>query len=517
MPRHLAAPLLLSAVLVTAFSGVASAADPGRLDVPSHNRVARPSTGAVSPKVHSGLVPQSAPGANGRLAYVRSPALAFPDSIWSMTSAGADQQRLTPDAGDYGDIWPSYSPGGTMIAFTRDRVAGNPTIDGDIWLMQANGTGLKRLTSTSTSDVLPDWTPDGSWLVFASYRSGGEDIYSMRIDGTDVRRLTTNAAKDSYPTVSPDGTRIAFASARDDALNGTLDIYTMNMDGSGVTRLTTAADDDYAPDWSPDGSKVAFTSWRNGDAEIFVMNANGSGQTNLTNDPTFDDNEPSWSLDGTKIAIWSYDNTDPNSDADVYVMTATGAAQTAVGSSSTFDEWSPDWQPIPAFPLVDARFSPFKSDIEWVFNAGITSGCSSERYCPNDPVTRAQMASFLARALHLSGSAPDAFTDDNGSIYEPNINLVAQAGIASGCGGTNFCPNGLVSREQMASFLARALHLSGPAPDAFTDDNTSIHEPNINLVAREGIATGCGGTLYCPLANVTRGQMAAFLHRAFGP
>ncbi|HEV2951905.1 MAG TPA: S-layer homology domain-containing protein, partial [Actinomycetota bacterium] len=70
------------------------------------------------------------------------------------------------------------------------------------------------------------------------------------------------------------------------------------------------------------------------------------------------------------------------------------------------------------------------------------------------------------------------------------------------------------SREQMASFLARALHLSGAAPDAFIDDETSIHEPNINLVARDGIATGCGGTNYCPTANVTRGQMAAFLHRA---
>jgi hypothetical protein len=69
----------------------------------------------------------------------------------------------------------------------------------------------------------------------------------------------------------------------------------------------------------------------------------------------------------------------------------------------------------------------------------------------------------------------------------------------------------------MASFLARALHLSGVAPDAFSDDETSIHEPNINLVARDGIASGCGNGKYCPLANVTRGQMAAFLHRAFGP
>jgi len=168
-------------------------------------------------------------------------------------------------------------------------------------------------------------------------------------------------------------------------------------------------------------------------------------------------------------------------------------------------------------PFTDIASSPFKSDIEWVYLAGIASGCSLTLYCPDGYVTRAQMASFLARALHLSGSAPDAFTDDNGNIHEPNINLVAKAGIATGCGGTKFCPDGLVSRDQMASFLARALHLSGSAPDAFTDDNGNIHEPNINLVAKAGIATGCGGTKYCPLADVTRGQMAAFLHRAFGP
>jgi hypothetical protein len=168
-------------------------------------------------------------------------------------------------------------------------------------------------------------------------------------------------------------------------------------------------------------------------------------------------------------------------------------------------------------PFTDIAASPFKSDIEWVYLAGITTGCTPTLYCPDGFVTREQMASFLARSLHLTGSAPDAFTDDETSIHEANINLVAKAGIASGCAVNKFCPKGLVSREQMASFLARAKHLSGAAPDAFTDDETSIHEPNINLVARDGIATGCGGTKYCPVADVTRGQMAAFLHRAFGP
>ena len=187
-----------------------------------------------------------------------------------------------------------------------------------------------------------------------------------------------------------------------------------------------------------------------------------------------------------------------------------------LGDGTTASSYVPVAVVFPATPFTDIASSPFKPDIEWVYTAGITSGCTATTYCPSGYVTREQMASFLARALHLSGSAPDAFTDDEASPHEPNINLVAKAGIASGCAVNRFCPTGLVSREQMASFLARALHLAGAAPDAFTDDETSIHEPNINLVAREGVATGCGNNKYCPTANVTRGQMAAFLHRAFG-
>ncbi len=171
----------------------------------------------------------------------------------------------------------------------------------------------------------------------------------------------------------------------------------------------------------------------------------------------------------------------------------------------------------PSAPFTDIANSVFKSDIEWAYLTGLSSGCSPTLYCPGTRVTREQMASFLARALGLQGNGVDVFTDDETSIHEPNINRVYAAGITTGCGGSKFCPKGIVSRGQMASFLSRALDLSGPAPNAFTDDNGSIHEPNINLIAREGIATGCGGGKYCPTASVTRGQMAAFLHRAFGP
>ena len=118
----------------------------------------------------------------------------------------------------------------------------------------------------------------------------------------------------------------------------------------------------------------------------------------------------------------------------------------------------------PTTPFGDIASSIFRTDIEWAYLEGITTGCEDILYCPDGYVTREQMASFLARALKLGGTAPDAFTDDESSIHEPNINLVAKAGIATGCAPGKYCPTCRISREEMASFLARALKLAAPPP-----------------------------------------------------
>jgi len=163
----------------------------------------------------------------------------------------------------------------------------------------------------------------------------------------------------------------------------------------------------------------------------------------------------------------------------------------------------------------DLGTTPFKSDILWLYSSGIAAGCGTARFCPSQNVLRDQMASFLARALGLGGSPPDAFTDDNGNLHELQINRIAAAGIASGCATAKYCPSDPVRRDAMASFLARALGLGGSPPDAFTDDNGNLHELQINRVAGAGVASGCGGGKFCPAGLVTREQMAAFLRRAF--
>jgi len=167
-----------------------------------------------------------------------------------------------------------------------------------------------------------------------------------------------------------------------------------------------------------------------------------------------------------------------------------------------------------ASPFHDIDGHPFENDIVWLWESDITGGCGATTFCPNAPVTREQMASFLTRALHLPATTTDFFTDDEGSAHEGAINRLAASGITGGCAPGRFCPRSTVTREQMASFLARAFDLSLGTIDYFNDDDRSPHQTDIHRLAASGITGGCGGSRFCPRTNVTRGQMAAFLHRA---
>ncbi|HEY6628513.1 MAG TPA: VanW family protein [Acidimicrobiia bacterium] len=177
----------------------------------------------------------------------------------------------------------------------------------------------------------------------------------------------------------------------------------------------------------------------------------------------------------------------------------------------------------PGGTFIDDDGDVHEGSIEAIYAAGLTGGCDSRgiRYCPNDRVTRGQMAAFLARALNLPVSPDDRFTDDNSSDFEAAINKVAAAGITLGCNppaNTRFCPDRPVTRAEMATFLVRSFpDLPDSGPDVFTDDNTDVHQANINRIAAGGITVGCNPPTndhYCPGTRVTRGQMATFLTRA---
>jgi hypothetical protein len=164
-----------------------------------------------------------------------------------------------------------------------------------------------------------------------------------------------------------------------------------------------------------------------------------------------------------------------------------------------------------------------ESAIENIAALGITLGCNppaNTLYCPDDYVTRQQMASFLVRTFDLPPGPDGQFTDTAGSVHENDINALAASGITRGCNppaNTEYCPTDRVTRGQMAAFMARGLGLDNVSdPDFFSDDDDNIFEGQINAIARVGITRGCNppaNTEYCPQNPVRRDEMASFLSR----
>ncbi len=163
--------------------------------------------------------------------------------------------------------------------------------------------------------------------------------------------------------------------------------------------------------------------------------------------------------------------------------------------------------------------------IERLYAAGLTGGCTTSplNYCPTLPVTRAEMAVFLERGLHGNSftppNVPATFGDTTGHWAEDWIEALKADGITGGCGGGNYCPNAPVTRAEMAVFLLRVMHSASYTPPnhapTFGDSAGHWAEDWIEQLALEGITSGCGGGNYCPNSPATREQMAVFLVKAF--
>ncbi|MGA7097540.1 MAG: SpoIID/LytB domain-containing protein, partial [Acidimicrobiia bacterium] len=192
-----------------------------------------------------------------------------------------------------------------------------------------------------------------------------------------------------------------------------------------------------------------------------------------------------------------------------------------------------DGQPVRVSPYISGVTDPpgfndidgdiFENAIKWLAFEGITEGCnppSNTNFCPANKVTRGEMAVFLSRALQLPAPSADHFVDDTGRFYEGAANRLFEAGITVGCGSGKYCGESPLPREQMAALLARTLSLPASANDYFKDDAGSQFEGAINKIAEAQITLGCNPPTndeFCPKDYVTRGQMAAFFKRAWGP
>jgi len=233
----------------------------------------------------------------------------------------------------------------------------------------------------------------------------------------------------------------------------------------------------------------------------------------------------SYKLTGTsRVSHFS----NPNVQYNSYATGITNTADNALSISNTKFTVT-NWRTtVPIF--ADVPTSHFAWEwIEGLYRSGITNGCSASplNYCPDSPVTRAQMAVFLERGIHGADYTPPPCTGAlfidvpcTGGFFDPWIERLFFDGITTGCGGGSYCPTNPVTRAQMAIFLLRTKHGAGYTPPPCTGAlfldvpcTGDIFDPWIEQLANEGITTGCGGGNYCPTNPVTRGQMATFLVR----
>lgn len=263
--------------------------------------------------------------------------------LYVTNADGTDPTNIT---GSMGVVHFAWSPDGTMLALTSSQ-DGN---DYDVFVVNADGTGLRSKVESPLGEYGPQWSPEGTRIAFERWplRDGDPetpDIFVLDLVGGGTVPIVTSPGWDTSVAWSPDGTRIAFTSDR----GGDDEIYVVNADGSGERQLTDLPDASaIRPAWSPDGTRLSFVAHDGEQWDVWVVNADGSGLLKLT--PRDRDEGPAvWAPDGSMLAFTASDITADvvnTGTYDVYLIRPDGTDERRI----TFDQvamgWDLSWQPL---------------------------------------------------------------------------------------------------------------------------------------------------------------------------
>jgi TolB protein len=310
--------------------------------------------GAIAAIAHA-----TSPGKNGRIAFMVKDSKGH----WQIWVAGprlAGAKQLTAGPADSG--WPVWSPDGKKLAFDSNRTDPNPndsTTINDLFTMNADGSGVTKLTDSVGASADAAWSPDGSLIAFDADRGdpgSKQGIYTMRSDGRGLHRVTVlppGYEVDIAPRFSPDGKRLVFTRFRGKGCpqpycpSEHAALFTVALDGTGLRRLTTFAIHAGEADWSPDGKRIVFEAYPNGPyGDVYVIGVNGRNLRNLTRNPIIGQAgsaDPVWSPDGTKILFLDNRIVRGTGRTGLATIRPNRSARSFV-SSRNVEEHQPDWE-----------------------------------------------------------------------------------------------------------------------------------------------------------------------------
>lgn len=230
--------------------------------------------------------------------------------------------------------------------------------DKELWVMDADGHGARALTQDRSIAQSPSWSPEGSLLLFTSWRGGsGPQVWVMSPEQRRPFLVSGRAGLNTSAAYSPDGQRIACTLSQD----GNAEIYSLDARGGSPQRLTNQRAIDTSPSWAPTGREIAFTSDRSGSPQVYVMDAQGGNVRRLTFDVDYTDS-PAWSPKGDRIAFV----TRVGGGFDIWVCRAdgTGAEPVVTGGNNENPRWSADGRHLVFASNRDGAYGLWVSDLD---------------------------------------------------------------------------------------------------------------------------------------------------------